>query len=401
MLAALILANAVTDGAVLIASLAKVAVRHVFVGRDRRTFDHDIRDRDFQAIRRSVRHDLGEDLAMTLNDARDDSLVGVAVLARPGFHDAADHRFVSFDVARQGRVAVHQTEVLADFMAHAPSRFVVHGQLALQFLGRNAVPGRGKQVHGVEPFLQWNMGFLERRSHHRVNVVATLAGIGRHFRQLLELASLEAARAFVSLAEALFEQVLKAGVIVREKLHKFGDRHGLRHGAVSVSDRIYSRDGYIRQVVNRQIGCMRDTRRSTSNKERMAEAVMSVEPVAWGSFTWRSGADTYRFDIQDQGLIGRLSFANGRNFSLPMVVWEALFDTIKTNRKAKAKADTNLPPRAGARWTDSESDELAAKYRSGRSIDDLAREHARTEWAIETQLSKIGLWDRIERRRIA
>ena len=128
---------------------------------------------------------------------------------------------------------------------------------------------------------------------------------------------------------------------------------------------------------------------------------MSVEPVAWGSFTWRSGADTYRFDIQDQGLIGRLSFANGRNFSLPMVVWEALFDTIKTNRKAKAKADTNLPPRAGARWTDSESDELAAKYRSGRSIDDLAREHARTVWAIETQLSKIGLWDRIERRRIA
>jgi hypothetical protein len=131
------------------------------------------------------------------------------------------------------------------------------------------------------------------------------------------------------------------------------------------------------------------------------EAGMSVEPVAWESFTWRSGADSYHFEIKDQGLIGTISTSGGRSFALTMVVWEALFDALKTNRKAKTKAEQNLPPRAGARWTEHESDELAAKFRSGRSIDDLAREHARTNWAIEGQLAKLGLWDRIERRRVA
>lgn len=127
---------------------------------------------------------------------------------------------------------------------------------------------------------------------------------------------------------------------------------------------------------------------------------MSVESVAWASFSWQSGADRYRFDITDRGLIGNISAPNGRSLALPMVVWEALLDAVKTSRKSKSKIESNLPPRAGARWTEPESDELAAKFKSGRSIDDLAREHARTVWAIEGQLAKLGLWDRLERRRV-
>ena len=99
--------------------------------------------------------------------------------------------------------------------------------------------------------------------------------------------------------------------------------------------------------------------------------------------------------------MGIVRAGGDRNFALPMVVWEALLDAIKANRKAKAKSASNLPPRAGARWTEQESDEVAAKFSSGRSIDDLAREHARTSWAIEGQLAKLGLWDRIARRRVA
>ena len=128
---------------------------------------------------------------------------------------------------------------------------------------------------------------------------------------------------------------------------------------------------------------------------------MSVEPVAWESFAWRSGAEEYRFNIKDRGLIGHISVSDGRNFALPIVVWEALFDAVKINRKAKTKADVNLPARAGARWSETESDELAAKFKSGRSVDDLAREHAWTAWGIEGQLAKLGLWDRTERRRVA
>lgn len=123
-----------------------------------------------------------------------------------------------------------------------------------------------------------------------------------------------------------------------------------------------------------------------------------AEQVAWESFSWRAGAETYRFEIRDQGLIGRLSVSDGRAFALPTVVWEAMLEAVKTNRKAKCKVETNLPPRAGARWAETESDELAAKFASGRSILDLAREHARTEWAIEGQLARLGLWDRIERK---
>lgn len=128
---------------------------------------------------------------------------------------------------------------------------------------------------------------------------------------------------------------------------------------------------------------------------------MSNEPIVWESFAFKAGAESYVFEVHDKGLIGSLSVSDGRKFALPLVVWEGLFDAIKTNRQARLKSEENLPPRAGARWTMSEIDELEAKFRSGRSIDDLAREHARTVWAIEGQLAKMGLWDRLERRRVA
>ena len=128
---------------------------------------------------------------------------------------------------------------------------------------------------------------------------------------------------------------------------------------------------------------------------------MAGEALAWESFAWRSGAEDYRFDIKDSGLIGTVSVSDGRKFALPMIVWEAMLDAVKTNRKAKAKIDLNLPQRYGARWSEQESDELSVKFKSGRSVDDLAREHGRSIWGIESQLAKLGLWDRIERRRVA
>jgi hypothetical protein len=123
--------------------------------------------------------------------------------------------------------------------------------------------------------------------------------------------------------------------------------------------------------------------------------------VSWETFVWRTGADTYRFELSDRGMIGRLSVSDGRTLALPTVAWEAMLTAVKENRKARSKVDANLPARAGARWTGTESDELAAKFSSGRSIDDLAQEHARTAWGIEGQLAKLGLWDKAERRRVA
>lgn len=120
--------------------------------------------------------------------------------------------------------------------------------------------------------------------------------------------------------------------------------------------------------------------------------------VRWESYEWVAGAERYRFDILDHGLIGRVSVCDGRSFALPMVAWQAMLEAIKVERKARQRSDANLPARAGARWTQTESDELTAKFRSGRSIADLAREHARTSVSIEHQLERLGLWTRTDYR---
>ena len=128
---------------------------------------------------------------------------------------------------------------------------------------------------------------------------------------------------------------------------------------------------------------------------------MATEGVSWEKFQWRTGAESYAFEITDRGMIGKVSVSDGRSFALPVVVWEAMFDAIKTNRAAREKVSSQLPPRAGARWSDDESARLVAKFQSGCSIKALATEHARTGWAVEGQLARLGLWDRVERRPVA
>lgn len=119
---------------------------------------------------------------------------------------------------------------------------------------------------------------------------------------------------------------------------------------------------------------------------------MTQEQLTWDRFQWRSGADEYAFEIARGGLFGTLTAPGGRAITLPIVAWEGLFDSLKATRKTKSRVGSNLPARAGARWTDQETTELAAAFKDGRSIPELARTHARTIWAIEGQLAKIGLW---------
>jgi hypothetical protein len=67
-------------------------------------------------------------------------------------------------------------------------------------------------------------------------------------------------------------------------------------------------------------------------------------------------------------------------------------------RKTKTRQEQAFPPRSGARWYEGEAGELASAFRAGRSIRQLARAHNRTELAVEAQLERLGLWDRVERR---
>jgi hypothetical protein len=81
-----------------------------------------------------------------------------------------------------------------------------------------------------------------------------------------------------------------------------------------------------------------------------------------------------------------------------MVTWEGLLDALAAARKTKARAERNLPSRTGARWSEVETQELAKTFKAGGSIAQLARVHNRTQFAVEAQLERQGLWDRVERR---
>lgn len=130
---------------------------------------------------------------------------------------------------------------------------------------------------------------------------------------------------------------------------------------------------------------------------------MSRQSLAWEEFVWRSGVDRYRFQIEAGGLFGTLT-AEGpdgspapkaRVFTLPMVAWEGLLDSLKTNRNAREKGThIGQPTRSGAFWSDGEVAELEAGFKAGRSIADLAKSHGRTTVAIESYLEKLGLWMR-------
>jgi hypothetical protein len=122
------------------------------------------------------------------------------------------------------------------------------------------------------------------------------------------------------------------------------------------------------------------------------------EPLSWTKFEWRTGADNYSFALSSNGMFGTLTAPAGREITLPVVAWEGLFDAVKVNTKSKSVAERNLPARSGSRWTEEETDELERRFKAGASVSELARSHARTVWAVEGQLAKSGLWDRIERR---
>ena len=85
----------------------------------------------------------------------------------------------------------------------------------------------------------------------------------------------------------------------------------------------------------------------------------------------------------------------------PSVI-RALFKVIESTRTAKKPTKTNeqrqqdnidseKPKNAGLPWTDELKAELASKYRSGVSIDEICKQYERTKGAIVSELTKQGL----------
>ena len=120
--------------------------------------------------------------------------------------------------------------------------------------------------------------------------------------------------------------------------------------------------------------------------------------IQWQRFIWKCGADEYAFEVVDGGLFGRLTVGSAQDVTLPMVAWEGMLDSVALARKGKAQSDRMQPDRAFARWSDVEIARLEAGFRRSQSIAELARLHNRSLDAVEHQLVKLGLWNRLERR---
>ena len=154
--------------------------------------------------------------------------------------------FVNLDV-RAGpanrNVTVNFRHVFADQLRHAPSGFVGHAKLALQFLAAHAVAGDREQVDCIEPELKRGPRLFERGAHGRVQVVtAELAGIGALRLDPEPLGFALTLGALEALAEANFEQVIEAGFVVRKETEKLGGRKGLL-----AHSPLYSRPIYVWQ----------------------------------------------------------------------------------------------------------------------------------------------------------
>ena len=124
----------------------------------------------------------------------------------------------------------------------------------------------------------------------------------------------------------------------------------------------------------------------------------SQEPLAWERVMWRQGDGRYVFEVAEGGLHAKLSSPHGTSLTLPMVAWEGLLDALAGARKTRTRGERGFPPRSGARWYEGEAGELAAAFKAGRTIPQLARAHNRSEFAVEAQLDRLGLWDRVARR---
>jgi hypothetical protein len=123
----------------------------------------------------------------------------------------------------------------------------------------------------------------------------------------------------------------------------------------------------------------------------------SHAPLSWDRVEWRQGDGRYVFQLASGGLLATLTAPHGAELTLPMVAWEGLLDALAAQRKTRTRSESKFPARSGARWYDGETGDLAASFKAGRSIRQLARAHSRSEQAVEAELARQGLWDRIER----
>ena len=214
----------VVNRVVLVAEAGQDAVRTPFVGTNARANRHVLDNRRDQGFAASVGHDPSEKLAVPLKDTKYNRLA-LGAAAREAFDlrtPAANVGFVNLDMAGHGRDAVNRAHIFPDLVGHAERGRVAHAELALQFLGGNAMPRRCEKIHGIEPLLQRDMGAMEGRAYHWIDfMTAPRAFVSRVAADAMKLSALAAFGAIKRVAMMKTHQVFQTRVIVGKLLEKF------------------------------------------------------------------------------------------------------------------------------------------------------------------------------------
>lgn len=231
-----------------IASAAQRTVSAVFVSVAGRTLGYIFLNDRKQGLLLRVFNDPCHHFAVTLQHPEHDGLASGTTATLAGVI-SAHIRFINFDIARKLILPVNHRHMLANLMADAPRGFVSHAKLALQFFARYAVTRGGEQIDRVEPQLERSAAVFERSANSRVNMMsAPLAGKSAFSFDAIPFRGTLALGANIRLAKANFEQVLQAGLIVRELSKKLTNRYAVLVAIVSHATRMPKMLPYVKGI---------------------------------------------------------------------------------------------------------------------------------------------------------
>ena len=225
-----ILANAVINRMVIVASLFQSPVRFQFVSVNLGTIQNVFFNNRLEGFLADIRDNFCHHLSVALHHAENNSLVRRATTTPAASGATANVGFINFDLAIERHFIVNLRHVISDLMPHAPSAFVGDAKLPHQFHCRDTVTGSGEHVNGDKPRLQRSTAIFKQSSGCRVDVMPThSAGKGTSLAQAIPLGFALTRRAFIALTKAAIENMLQAGFIVRELAKKFFQRRPRIH----------------------------------------------------------------------------------------------------------------------------------------------------------------------------
>ena len=247
-----ILAAPMIDLDVAIARLVDVLIPAHFVGANCRAGDDRFKNEAVHSGLVATGDNACYQLPAALQHPDNNRLVAHVTVAHAAYRPAYDG-FVNLDKGADTAeriVAVLRRHELADFMAHAPRRFVGYAKLALDFFGGNAVARRAEQEHDIEPVAQRRPRPMERRIGGGKDLMAAkIAGVGPAFRDRMELGFAPAFFAFMREAVARFHKMLQTGFLGRETVLKLAESGGFRFHSHYIAQNSPWRKGIIADQV--------------------------------------------------------------------------------------------------------------------------------------------------------